>query len=58
MPTLPKRALRVSMPFSRKLLFDSRPPAIDSVMSLRPVHDVAGETPMPMGIAPAESCAS
>ena len=43
MPALPKRALRVSMPFTRKLLFDSRPPAIDSVVSLRPVHDDAGD---------------
>ena len=43
MPTLPNRALRVSMPLSRKLLLDSRPPAMDSVISLRPVHEVAGE---------------
>ena len=38
-PALPKRALRVSIPFSRKLLLDSRPPAIDRVVSLRPVHE-------------------
>ncbi len=42
MPALPKRALRVSIPLTRKLLFDSRPPAIDRVVSPRPVHDVAG----------------
>ena len=58
MPALPKRAFRVSMPFTRKLLFDSRPPLIESVVSLRPVQVEAGDTPMPNGTAPDESCAS
>jgi len=37
---------------------DSRPPAMERVMSLRPVQLVAGEVPMPIGTAPAESAAS
>jgi hypothetical protein len=57
-PAFPNRALRVSMPFTRKLLFDSRPPAMESVVSPRPVQLEAGDTPMPMGVAPAESWAS
>jgi len=36
MPTLPKRALRVSMPFNRKLLLGLASPAMERVMSLRP----------------------
>ena len=53
-PAFPKREFRVSMPSTRKLLFVSRPPSIDSVESLLPVHDVAGEVPIPIGAAPAE----
>ena len=58
MPTLPKRALRVSMPFNRKLLLDSRPPAMERLMSLRPVQLEAGEVPMPMGTDPEVMAAS
>jgi hypothetical protein len=57
-PALPKREFRVSMPFTRKLLFVSRPPAIESVESVRPVQEVAGEVPMPTGAASAEICAN
>jgi hypothetical protein len=35
MPALPTRECRVSIPFIRKLLLVSRPPAIDRVESLR-----------------------
>src|ERR1700732_958167 len=58
MPALPNRELRVSMPFTRKLLLLSRWPATDSVESLRPAQLVAGDDPIPMGTAPAEICAS
>ena len=51
-PALPKRELRVSIPFTRKLTLVSRPPATESVESLRPVQLVAGEVPMPIGDRP------